>query len=71
MATANRHMEFERYPKFKASYIRAFDRMLIRGRSRGNVYYNWECGQDVFDWWMDDSNMDKPIPGQIEWEDIE
>lgn len=63
--------EFERWPKFKANYIRAFDRMLIRGRSRGKVYAdNWATGQDVFDWWMQDKNMDKQIPGQMEWEGI-
>lgn len=28
-------------------------------------------GQDVFDWWMNDRNLDKPVPGQIEWEDME
>lgn len=28
-----------------------------------------QIGQDVFDWWMDDKNMDSPVPGQIEWEE--
>lgn len=72
LASADKRIrEFERWPKFKANYIRAFDRMLIRGRSRGKVYAdNWATGQDVFDWWMQDKNMDKQIPGQMEWEGI-
>lgn len=33
--TAMRKMEFARYPKIKAAYIRAFERMLERRRERG------------------------------------
>lgn len=41
---------FEKYPKYKNMYIRAFDRMLISNRHR-DYKYSWKIGQDVFDWW--------------------
>ena len=70
MAGNKRIRDFERWPKFKAAYIRAFDRYLIRRVEKGNPLTTWQTGQDVFDWWMQDKNMDKQIPGQIEWEDL-
>ena len=44
--------EFERWPRYKAAYIRAFDRMLEVRRERG-LDTKWESGQDVFDWWTE------------------
>lgn len=45
--------EFEQQPKYKANYIRAFDRML---HVEGRVYAgNWQTGQDVYDWWVGDA----------------
>jgi len=70
MATAKRKQELEEYPGFKNLYIMAFDR-FIKNRKEWLDYYNWHTGQDAFDWWMDDRNMDKPLPGQLEWEDME
>lgn len=40
--------EFERYPKFKQAYMKAFQRML-------DNYTNpvsWNTAEDVMDWWM-------------------
>lgn len=69
MAGGGRWKEFSRWPKYKELYIRAFDRMLAYGRLNGKKLTTWQTGQDVFDWWMDDKNMDSPVPGQIEWEE--
>lgn len=44
--------DFERYPKYKKSYIRAFDRM-IKSRKADGLETEWETGQQVFDWWID------------------
>ncbi len=44
-----REMEFERYPKYKQAYIRAFQRMLD-GYDKES---NWKTGEDVFNWWME------------------
>ena len=65
MATAKtRILEFARYPKIKAAYIRAFDRMLDerrrRGKMGGPIFRMGDTGVDVFHWWMEDG----VLPGQ-------
>ena len=59
MASKARIMEFARYPRIKAAYIRAFDRMLEERRNRG-LPCQWQSGVDVFHWWMEDG----VLPGQ-------
>lgn len=54
-----RALEFARYPKIKAAYIRAFDRMNLERRKRG-LPCQWQSGVDVFHWWMEDG----VLPGQ-------
>ena len=60
-----REIEFARYLKYKAMYVRAFDRMLEERQKRGKLEGNmrWgRTGNDVFHWWMDDG----VLPGQID-----
>lgn len=59
MASKTRIMEFARYPRIKAAYIRAFDRMLEERRKRG-LPSQWQSCVDVFHWWMEDG----VLPGQ-------
>lgn len=59
MASKARTMEFARYPKIKAAYIRAFDRMLEERRKR-SLPCQWQSGVDVLHWWMEDG----VLPGQ-------
>ena len=59
MASKARAMEFTRYPRIKAAYIRAFDRMLEERRKR-SLPCQWQSGVDVFHWWMEDG----VLPGQ-------
>lgn len=59
MASKARAMEFARYPRIKAAYIRAFDRMLEERRKR-SLPCQWQSGVDVFHWWMEDG----VLPGQ-------
>ena len=59
MASKARTMEFARYPKIKAAYIRAFDRMLEERRKR-SLPCQWQSVVDVFHWWMEDG----VLPGQ-------
>lgn len=59
MASKARIMEFTRYPRIKAAYIRAFDRMLEERRKR-SLPSQWQSGVDVFHWWMEDG----VLPGQ-------
>lgn len=70
MAGEKRLEEFLRWPKYKEMYIRAFGRMLEYRQINGKKT-TWETGQDVFDWWTDDKNMDYTVPGQMGWDDIE
>lgn len=53
MAGKARTLGFARYPKIKAAYIRAFDRMLDERKRRG-LATEWQTGADVFHWWMED-----------------
>ena len=58
-----RAMEFARYPRIKAAYIRAFDRMMEERRRRSKmngVFRMGDTGVDVFHWWMEDG----VLPGQ-------
>lgn len=40
--------DFERWPKYKALYVQAFDRLLKKKKNETK----WQTGQDVFDWWI-------------------
>lgn len=52
--------EFADYPTYKKAYIHAFDRLVEVNKSKGKIT-EWENGQDVFDWWIQDPN----IKGQL------
>lgn len=56
---------FADFPKYKQSYIRAFGRMLDARKEKG-LETQWETGEDVFRWWMNDDNLD----GQMELSDF-
>lgn len=43
--------EFERWPTYKAAYLRAFDNMLEERRRRGLVT-EWRTADEVFEWWL-------------------
>ena len=64
LAAKARQMEFGRYPKFRILYVKAFDRMLEVRRELGIETYQWQTGEDVFHWWMEDG----VLPGQAEME---
>lgn len=51
MAGDKRIREFEKYPKIKEAYIRAFQRMVDKRKEDG-MECVWNTGQEVFDWWM-------------------
>lgn len=65
-AKGARRKEFARYPKIKAAYIRAFDRMLAERRKRG-LTGTWKTGVDVYHAWMEDG----VLPGQMAFEGVE
>lgn len=69
MAGKKRIMEFARYPKYEALYIRTFDKMLEERQRRGKMQGTWEIGttgKDVFNWWMENDIL----PGQMTMEEV-
>lgn len=50
----NRLLEFARYPKYKAMYIKTFDKMLKARKERGmkELPIKMTSGEEVFAWWM-------------------
>lgn len=58
---SQRKKEMYDFPKFKQAYIRAFDRMIKERRRRGKDT-KWNCGEEVYLWWMQDNN----VVGQLE-----
>lgn len=51
-----REREFYDFPKYKLSYIRAFDRMLEVRKAKGKTT-KWSCGEEVFLWWMQSNDV--------------
>ena len=49
----NTEKELERWPKYKAMYLRAFDRMLEKRRAAGLQCENWHNAEDVMKWWIE------------------
>ena len=67
MAGKNRYAEFERWPKYRAMYVAAFDRMLEARRRAGKKERPntpWFDGESVMRWWLGEDAT------QILWEDI-
>lgn len=54
MATYKMRLEeFSRYPTFKITYVKTFDKMLKVRAEQGKINKtNWQNGLDVFRWWL-------------------
>ena len=66
--TKKRKFEFEAYPKFKAYYIRAFERMVIERKRRGVDEKRiakglnpmpFDTAENTFEWWINREASDK------------
>ena len=69
MAT-NAEAELERWPKIKAAYVRAFDRMLAE-RHKAGFKTKWTDGEDVMRWWLGKSKLTPDEQLRMEFEDEE
>lgn len=50
--------DFERYPKYRANYVRAFDRMLAERKKNGLPTDElWSTGENVMRWWVGDNPL--------------
>lgn len=65
MAGKARDWEFERWPKYKDMYLRAFDRMIAERATRGKRT-EWQTAEEVFDWWMERG----VLPGQMRMDEF-
>ncbi|WP_207748128.1 phosphoadenosine phosphosulfate reductase family protein [Clostridium thermobutyricum] len=64
LSSKNQLRELELYPKIKANYIRAFDKMVKKRKELGK-HCTWENGYDVYKWWTGLIKKDKySIDGQ-------
>ena len=52
----NQRKELELYPKYRANYVRAFERMLIERERKGKSNKGWKTGEDVMRWWIGESS---------------
>lgn len=49
--TEGQKRQFDRYPKFRALYVRAFDRMVEKRKADG-LPTEWKDGEGVMRWWL-------------------
>lgn len=54
---AGQKAQFERYPKFRWLYIRAFDRMIEQRNAEG-LPTTWQNGEEVMRWWLQEGQED-------------
>lgn len=47
---AKQRQEFARFPKFRALYVRAFDRMIANRKEKRPG--DWHNGEEVMRWWL-------------------
>lgn len=58
-----REKEFLRWPKYKASYMRAFEKIVEARKANGlKPLVNRDTAEDLFNWWMEYD----VLPGQID-----
>ena len=46
------------YPKYRANYVRAFDKMLKVREADGKTNSTWTDGESVMRWWLGDTTID-------------
>ena len=49
--------QFERWPKYRMAYIRAFDAML-KERKKGGLETTWKTPEEVMSWWLGKESPD-------------
>lgn len=57
--TRQQESDFRKYPKYRANYVRAFERMLkAREEAEMTNKINWTDGESVMRWWLGDTTID-------------
>lgn len=60
--------DLENYPKYKALYLKAFEKMLIE-RNAAGLKTEWETGEEVLQWWLYGKGAE--AGDQITFEEVE
>lgn len=61
--SSSQKRELELYPKYRANYVRAFDRMIEQRKLKGKKC-DWNTGEEVMQWWIGECKKDTNIDGQ-------
>lgn len=56
--------EFERYPRIKNIYLRAFEK-LLKARELKARETSWETPEEVMEWWLGDRRSDPRLLGEL------
>lgn len=56
MSAKAQKRDFARYPKFRALYVRAFDRMIANRKEKRPG--DWQNGEEVMRWWLKEDRED-------------
>ena len=60
--------DFAQYPKYRALYVRAFDRMLAaRHEAKLETGGAWIDGEHVMRWWVGDNPLQMTIDDYMEY----
>lgn len=65
--------ELAQYPKYRAAYVRAFDKMLKRRQERGLLSYTnfWTDAESVMRWWVGDDPFQITIDDYLRFKEEE
>ena len=55
----------ERYPKYKANYIRTFQKMIDKRIERDSAYQKWKTGEEAWEWWLFGDAKEPDCEGQV------
>lgn len=61
MSGDGRKREFKRWPKYKANYMRAFEKVIKNRKAKG-LKCTWNTAEEMMDWWLDE-------PDEIDYTD--
>lgn len=68
--SAGREQEFNRWPKFKAQYLRTAQHIIDDKPDSHYFKQKFRSGQEYFDWWMHDRTQEEAKNDQIDmWEE--
>lgn len=71
--SAGMQRAFERWPKYKDAYLKAFAKMVKERESRGLMKEptRWHTSEEVMDWWLYRKKEEDLEPGLFDDFDIE